>query len=1015
MNTVYQTVFSFSSEQVFSRAHSLTQEVIISEPGESHTVTFALSSCASVRAVWFQPASESLLLELISVTAMGEDSFEISPDYVRSNALWESEKQFLFHTNSPYLLYVFPDPMILSRISFTIVYRASGMEVYPYIIEQLKTINETKEAELKRMAKVNGELEQRFHALKLQIEDYDIPGTLLERCGVAAKIIMPRGTAIRRIIGSIAQSFRYFFTFRRKVYMEAKPVSEKILNPERLEDAIHNNWNAQCIPSFSDILKRSLERSRNTVKRRSQNLSKVAFTIVSKNHLHRALVLRDSFLDHNPAFDFIIFLVDMAVNKEEIHLLSLLIESGVDIRCFHELRNAIPFRNFEHMLLKYTIIEANKAFKPFCFDYLMQYSYQRIFYLDSDILVMGSFDEAANMLERSSVAVTPYIVQPFRDNCNLSELDILKKGIYNLGFLALKNNATSRKLIEWWEEKLFKQCYLAENENLFADQRWADLFSSFIHDLHIIKNRGYNAAYWNLPERKISRHGNIWFAGNDQLIFFHFSGMVGDELTAVTPDQNPVIRDYGNDMIELLREYRKRLCEFVLEMKHPMEYYYDYMPACTFRINNTKRRAVTENNVPEDFNPFISSHTDKCAIYSEPLLSELCDKAGAFQKTGDSLEESAGLSLAGHFSNITGISQVARSFARNLFRTAIPFTLKNYHISSHAEIKPHEFKEFAHHFSDDFLYRLVLFFINYDEISYYDRINRNEITRGHHRAAVWWWEFESGFERFMAAFEYVDEVIVFSDFLKNFFSSIAPKHIRVNKLRYPFQKDWKIIESSDVVRKSYALPMDEYIFFFHFDCSSSIMRKNPAAVVEAFAGAFQGNVKGRLILKMNRGSEFSFFRKQLSSMIHKLGVEGRILIINEPMSRNELMALINAADCYVSLHRGEGLGLGILEAMALGKPVICTAYGGNMEFTREDNSFLVGYTMVDAKPDIDAFRGVRQWAEPSIEQAVDYMRNLYDDRNVSMNTGEKARQFIQSYFAVERSTLDILNYVKDRL
>ena len=96
----------------------------------------------------------------------------------------------------------------------------------------------------------------------------------------------------------------------------------------------------------------------------------IGFTIVSKNYMHYALTLRDSFLRHHPEAQFIIFLMDMYVTPEEIELFSSVTDKGVRIVCFHEVKNAIPWKKIEDMLFKYDILEMNTAIKPFVLEYL---------------------------------------------------------------------------------------------------------------------------------------------------------------------------------------------------------------------------------------------------------------------------------------------------------------------------------------------------------------------------------------------------------------------------------------------------------------------------------------------------------------------------------------------------------------------------------------------------------------------------------------------------------------------
>jgi len=826
----------------------------------------------------------------------------------------------------------------------------------------------------------------------------------VERFNTAAKILFPRGTALRKFLGFFSKCLRYLKASLRKINQKALTASDSTHQPHAPEKVLCKDRNLSYSSDLMNLFQKRKGKSRDETGKISNTHDKAVFTVVSKNHLARALTLRDSFLAFNQDYDFIIFMVDMAVDKEEIALLSLLIESNIDIRCVNELGRLIQFRNLEHMLLNYNLVEVNKAFKPFCFEYLMKTSYRKIVYLDSDILVLGAFDACDRALDLASMALTPHIMEHCVKGSPFTDADILKKGVFNLGFLALRNNRKTQDLINWWEDRIYSDECMAERGNLQADLHWADLFPSFISDLHIIRDRGYNAACWNLHERSIWRHEGVWKAGNDRLIFFHFSGSVSDGFSVTAPYQYDIHMENESAVHELFREYGEKLREYSNVLPQNMKYCYDYFNTCGCRVIDEKRRAAEGQKVQSE-----------CELHNKPCLPTPCVTPETQKRKTDSGEAPAGLTLAGHFSNTTGISQTARSFTANLFCSGIPFTLQNSLLQQHPEIDFQSMARFAQKFSDELPYRLILLFYNSDEILQAS-VDRSELfSPDRHRSAVWWWEFESGFEPFMKGFDHIDELLIFSDFLRAFYTSIAPGHVKIHKLLYPFNTDWIITEPREVIRNRYGITIDEYVFFFHFDCFSSIMRKNPAAVVRAFTQAFPGKRCAKLVLKMNNTSFYTAQTKKLISLIHELGVSEKTVIIDEPLQRNELMTLINATDCYVSLHRGEGMGLGILEAMALGKPAICTAYGGNMEFTKKDNSFLVEYAMVDAKPDTDTYRCVRQWAEPSIEQAAEYMQYLCNDRDASRIMGEKARHYVQSYFSPERSVLDILNFVRDRL
>jgi len=119
------------------------------------------------------------------------------------------------------------------------------------------------------------------------------------------------------------------------------------------------------------------------------------------------------------------------------------------------------------------------------------------------------------------------------------------------------------------------------------------------------------------------------------------------------------------------------------------------------------------------------------------------------------------------------------------------------------------------------------------------------------------------------------------------------------------------------------------------------------------------------------------------------------------MSRDELFGLQSVVDSYVSLHRSEGFGLGLAESMSLGKPVIGTAYSGNMEFMDASNSCLVGYRLVDVQTGEYPYPAGQVWADPDLDQAAYHMRRLVEDPGYAAELGRRAREDIARDFSFE--------------
>jgi len=168
---------------------------------------------------------------------------------------------------------------------------------------------------------------------------------------------------------------------------------------------------------------------------------------------------------------------------------------------------------------------------------------------------------------------------------------------------------------------------------------------------------------------------------------------------------------------------------------------------------------------------------------------------------------------------------------------------------------------------------------------------------------------------------------------------------------------------------------------------SVMERKNPAGLIRAFKSAFRTDEPARLVLKTTFGDRHPAQLEELRTL-----AEGaRITIIDEVYTSNDVLALMAACDVYVSLHRSEGLGLTMAEAMLMGKPVIATGYSGNTEFMNYNNSLLVSFSLQKLGKPIPPYDADSEWAAPSETHAAELMRRLYDDPDSRLDLGRKAK------------------------
>jgi len=248
---------------------------------------------------------------------------------------------------------------------------------------------------------------------------------------------------------------------------------------------------------------------------------------------------------------------------------------------------------------------------------------------------------------------------------------------------------------------------------------------------------------------------------------------------------------------------------------------------------------------------------------------------------------------------------------------------------------------------------------------------------------LWWWEVMAFPPRWLRAFDDVDEVWVGSRFVADSLAAVSP--VPVVAMPMPVAPP-RPAPGAD--RAALGLP-DGFLFGFVFDYGSVVERKNPLGLVEAFGRAFPDRFgRERLVLKALGGDRHP---AEHARVLEAAARDRRVHVDDRHLPKAENDALIAALDCYVSLHRSEGFGLTIAEAMLLGTPVVATAYGGVLDFVTPFNGALVDRRLVAIGPGHDPYPADGEWAEPDLDHAAALMRAVRDDPGAARRRAERAR------------------------
>jgi glycosyltransferase involved in cell wall biosynthesis len=256
-----------------------------------------------------------------------------------------------------------------------------------------------------------------------------------------------------------------------------------------------------------------------------------------------------------------------------------------------------------------------------------------------------------------------------------------------------------------------------------------------------------------------------------------------------------------------------------------------------------------------------------------------------------------------------------------------------------------------------------------------------------YKVGYWFWELSTFPDVWKVAADSLDEIWAPTEFILNALKKFTTKPI----LHIPVVVEPKITRK--YMRSEFNLPDGVFLFLFSYDFHSYQQRKNPDAVIEAFIKAFpraQKNVG--LVIKTINSEKYP---ESLLSLNKLLDRDSRIHLINKNLSRDQMYGLITVCDSYVSLHRAEGFGLGLAEAMFFGKPVIGTAYSGNLDFMNLDNSCMVNYKLINVKSGEYPYFEGQKWADPDTSHAAYFMKLLVGDKKFYKTISKNGQKFIK--------------------
>lgn len=763
-----------------------------------------------------------------------------------------------------------------------------------------------------------------------------------------------------------------------------------------------------------------------------------AGTIVARNYVPAARVLADSFRRHHPDAGFAVLVID--ADAGELRELS---EQVPGVRFLGPDDIELAPAEFGRMALAYTVTELSTAVKPWLLRTLLA-EHEVAIYLDPDIEVFGTFAGTVGTLAAEhEIVLTPHVLEPMpRDGLRPSEADIMASGVFNLGFIGVSRAAAP--FLQFWADRLRQDAISSVTEQLFTDQRWVDNVPALFGHT-VVSDPGWNVAYWNVYQRPLAREadGTVTAAGHP-VRFVHFSGYRPEKPWLVSThyaDRPRVLLSEYPLFAELIADYRQHLADAgYRRFLDDVPYRWNTLPDGT-AVATSLRRAYRQawvdaerRGTPAPPNPFGTGTDDtaadllrwatepadpdqaraglsRCAyalwksradlqqVYPDPLHADAegfrhwCRTSGANERElppGAVADrppaepvppvDEPGANVLGYLTAELGVGELGRLVHEAVVASGVPvataveeFTV----VSRTAHPLP------ADAALGDPRYGVSVLVVNADMTGRTLRMHP-DLARDRYVIGVWSWELDMFPPAMHPAFGQVDEIWTISDFCAHAIRehSPVPVHTFAVPVRDPLGPG---------AERRAPRPGDPTRFLFVFDHNSIFDRKNPIAAITAFGTAFPDRDDVRLVIKTINGERHPGDRERLRLAAAE---DDRIELIEEYLSADEVAKLFDSADAYLSLHRSEGFGLTVAEAMAHGLPVVATDYGGTAEFLTAETGWPVPYRMVAVGPGNEPYPRDARWAEPDTDAAAAALREIAADPAAALRRGAVARRHV---------------------
>ncbi len=664
---------------------------------------------------------------------------------------------------------------------------------------------------------------------------------------------------------------------------------------------------------------------------------------------------------------------------------------------------------------------------------------ERVLMLPPDAELRGPLDVFDAALDAHSAMLVPRLLGGLpRDGKRPDSRDLLDAGEIDDELVAVRADDTGRALVDWWIERRREDAEAAagagEERARPAPSPLAAAFASF-DGLARLEDPAYDVSYWNLHERPLEDARLLRFAGFRADRPWWLSEDASRTLVLDEPALAETCGRRARALLDagwiaeaaggahelpgglVLNERLRRLHEQALEAGEDFGDIYSPRGARAFA---RWLREPTEPGMAAGLGPYAldawNERRDVRKVFGDlegeagqRYVAWLWEHGRAELDLAPDLlppppadaesDEAPPVLVTGYLSGNLGLGEAARAYTAALQAAGVPVAtstlvpelpVEHRGGAAPAEVEQRAFAEVAMPDGREPAVNLVC--VNAGQVPEFAERVGAEALRERYTIGHWAWETDVIPAWWDPAFELVDEVWVNSTYVAENIARATDVDVPVVFVPVPVVKP-----EAHGATVPFELPSG-FVFLFAFDFFSTLERKNPLGLVEAFKLAFEPGEGPTLLLKTINAR----FRPEPHERLrHAIGGRDDIRLVDTTLEPDEMAALFQRADCYVSLHRSEGFGLTLAESMALGKPVIGTGYSGNTDFMTPANSYLVDWRLTTVGSQAEHYPEDGTWAEPSIEHAAAMMREVHGEPSAAAARGARAAADIAAWLSPE--------------